>query len=67
MPYTVGEDVLWKRAGTQGHYVVRVVAHRPASARPYTIEVVKHEWWGATTASGTRRHVTAESLRPYHP
>jgi hypothetical protein len=62
MPYVIGEEVFWKRAGAQGYYCCRVVAIREGTARPYTIEVVKHEWWGATTLSGARRHVTAASL-----
>ena len=67
MPYTVGEDVLWKRQGTQGYYLCRLVAVRPDSPRPYTIEVVQPEWWDATTLSGTRRHVTAASLHLRQP
>lgn len=67
MPYTVGEDVFWKRSGAQGSYLCRVVAVRPSGARPITIEVVKHEWFGATTLSGTRRHVSAASLSLRRP
>ncbi len=67
MPYTVGEEVLWKREGTQGYYLCRIVAVRPDGMRPYTIDVIKHEWWGATTISGTRRHVTAASLSLRRP
>ena len=62
MPYLIGDDVLWKREGAQGHYICRVVDVRPGAPRPYTIEVLRHEWWGATTLSGTRRHVSAARL-----
>ena len=47
--------MLWKREGAQGYYLCRIIAVRPDAPQPYTIEVVKHEWWGATTLSGTRR------------
>jgi hypothetical protein len=59
-----GDLVLWKRDGTIGHYLARVVRVRCQGPRPIRIQILDHEWWPGSTLKDQCRSVRVGSIKP---